>query len=117
MGLRKNIERVGYHVQEVRVVDDRSKRVAGFEVDVFREPTNGRYVTLGRSELSHLLFEKAAITSEVMFDNEIVSLEDRDDGVCVQFKHGRARRFDLVVGADGLAFTGSQTHIRTAASI
>jgi 2-polyprenyl-6-methoxyphenol hydroxylase-like FAD-dependent oxidoreductase len=37
-----------------------------------------------------------------MFDDEIVSLEDREDGVCVQFKHGRARRFDLVVGADGL---------------
>lgn len=102
MGLRKNIERVGYHVQEVRVVDDRSKRVAGFEVDVFRELTNGRYVTLGRSELSHMLFEKAAGTSEVMFDNEIVSLEDREDGVSVQFKHGRARQFDLVVGADGL---------------
>jgi 2-polyprenyl-6-methoxyphenol hydroxylase-like FAD-dependent oxidoreductase len=102
MGLRKNIERVGYHVQEMRVVDDRSKRVAGFEVDVFRELTNGRYVTLGRSELSHLLFEMVAGTSEVMFDNEIVSLEDREDGVCVQFKHGRARQFDLVVGADGL---------------
>ena len=102
MGLRKDIERVGYHVQEMRVVDDRSKRVSGFEVDVFRELTNGRYVTLGRSELSHLLFEKAAGTSEVMFDNEIVSLEDREDGVCVQFKHGRARQFDLVVGADGL---------------
>ena len=102
MGLRKNIERVGYHVQEMRVVDDRSKRVAGFEVDVFRELTNGRHVTLGRSELSRLLFEKAAGTSEVMFDNEIVSLEDREDGVCVQFKHGHARQFDLVVGADGL---------------
>jgi 2-polyprenyl-6-methoxyphenol hydroxylase-like FAD-dependent oxidoreductase len=76
--------------------------VSGFEVDVFRELTNGRYVTLGRSELSHLLFEKAAGTSEVMFDNEIVSLEDREDGVCVQFKQGGARQFDLVIGADGL---------------
>ena len=37
-----------------------------------------------------------------MFDNEIVSLEDREDGVCVQFKHGPERQFDLVVGADGL---------------
>jgi 2-polyprenyl-6-methoxyphenol hydroxylase-like FAD-dependent oxidoreductase len=76
--------------------------VAGFEVDVFRKLTNGRYVTLGRSELSHLLFEKAASTSEVMFDNEIVSLENREGGVCVQFKHGGPRQFDLVVGADGL---------------
>jgi 2-polyprenyl-6-methoxyphenol hydroxylase-like FAD-dependent oxidoreductase len=86
----------------MRIVDDSNKRVSGFDVDVFRELTNGRYVTLGRSELSRLLFEKVADTSEVMFENEIVSLEDREDGVCVQFKHGRARQFDLVVGADGL---------------
>ncbi len=102
MGLKDDIERVGYHVREMRVVDDHNKRVSGFDVDVFREVTKGRYVTLGRSELSHLLFEKAAGTSEVMFDNEIVSLEDREDGVGVQFKHGHARQFDLVVGADGL---------------
>jgi 2-polyprenyl-6-methoxyphenol hydroxylase-like FAD-dependent oxidoreductase len=102
MGLRNDIERVGYHVQEVRVVDDRNKRVAGFGVDVFRELTNGRYVTLGRSELSHLLFEKVPDTSEIMFGDEIVSLEDREDGVHVQFKHGHARQFDLMVGADGL---------------
>ena len=102
MGLRKDIERVGYHVQEVRVVDDRDKRVAGFGIGVFRELTNGRYVTLGRSELSRLLFDKVPGASEVIFDDEIVSLEDREDGVYVQFKHGHARQFDLVVGADGL---------------
>jgi 2-polyprenyl-6-methoxyphenol hydroxylase-like FAD-dependent oxidoreductase len=102
MGLRSEIERVGYHVRDMRVVDDRGKRVSGFDVDVFRELTNGRYVTLGRSELSRLLFEKASGTSEVMFDNEIVGLEDRGDGVSVQFKLGGARQFDLVVGADGL---------------
>jgi 2-polyprenyl-6-methoxyphenol hydroxylase-like FAD-dependent oxidoreductase len=102
MGLKNDIERVGYHVQEMRVVDDRGRRVSGFDVDVFRELTKGRYVTLGRTELSHLLVDKAAGTSEVMFDNEIVSLEDRKDGVCVHFKHGRERQFDLVVGTDGL---------------
>ena len=30
------IERVGYHVQEMRIVDDRGKRVSGFEIEVFR---------------------------------------------------------------------------------
>ncbi|HEX5280501.1 MAG TPA: FAD-binding domain [Micropepsaceae bacterium] len=100
MRLRNDVERIGYHVREMRVVDDRGRRVSGFDVDVFRDLTKGRYVTLRRSELSRLLFEAAA--SEVMFGNEIVSLEDREDGVCVQFKHGRARQFDLVVGADGL---------------
>ncbi len=102
MGLRKDIERVGYHVQAVRIVDDRNRRIAGFGTNIFRELTNGRYVTLGRSELSHLLFEKVGRTSEVVFDNEVVSLEEREDHVCVQFRRGRARQFDLVIGADGL---------------
>lgn len=102
MGLRDEIERIGYHVRDMRVVDDSGKRISGFDVDIFRELTNGRYVTLGRSDLSRLLFEKSACASEVMFDDEIVGLEDREEGVSVQFKHGRARQFDLVVGADGL---------------
>jgi len=102
MELTKDIHRVGYHVRELRIVDGHGKRVAGFGTNVFRELTNGRYVTLGRSELSQLLLEKVIGTSEVIFDNEIVGFEERNDSVCVQFKHGGAREFDLVVGADGL---------------
>lgn len=102
MGLARDINGVGYHVTELRVVDDRGRRVAGFGASVFRELTNARYVTLGRSELSRLLFEKVSGTSEVMFDNEIVGLEEREDHVCVNFKHGGERQFDLVIGADGL---------------
>ncbi len=102
MGLREDIERTGYHVREMRIVGDDGRRVAGFDVDVFRQVTNERYVTLGRSELSRLLFEKVADFSEVMFGDEIVGLDDEENGVHVQFRHGRARQFDLVVGADGL---------------
>lgn len=102
MALTRDINSVGYHVGELRVVDGRGHRVAGFGTAVFRELTNGRFVTLGRSELSRLLFETVSGTSEVMFDNEIVALKERDDYVCVQFKRGPDRQFDLVIGADGL---------------
>ncbi len=102
MELTEDINRAGYHVREVRVVDGHGKRVAGFGTNVFRELTNGRFVTLGRSELSRLLFDKVNGTAEVIFDNEIVGLDERNDSVCVQFKRGGAREFDLVVGADGL---------------
>ncbi|MGX5847346.1 hypothetical protein ACWGTO_09750 [Mesorhizobium sp. PL10] len=67
MGLEADINRVGYHVREMRIVNDRGKRVAGFGTDVFSELTNSRYVTLARSDLSRLLFEKAKDTSEVIF--------------------------------------------------
>ena len=35
MGLLKDINRVGYRVREVRIIDDRGKRVTGFGTRVF----------------------------------------------------------------------------------
>ena len=73
-----------------------------FGTRVFRELTNGRYVTIGRGELSRLLFERAPGGSELIFGDEIIGLEERDENVLVHFRHAAARTFDLVVGADGL---------------
>ena len=102
MGLLRDINRVDYHVRELRIVDDRGQRITGFGTNVFVELTNGRYVTLARSDLSRLLFEKVKGTTEVIFDNEIVGLHEQADCVRVQFKHGGENQFDLVIGADGL---------------
>ena len=102
MGLANDIERVGYHMRELRIVDDRGKRVAGFGTKVFRELTGGRFVTLRRSDLSRLLLERIRGTTEVIFGDEIVGLREDADCVQVQLKHARERLFDLVIGADGL---------------
>ena len=102
MGLANDIQQVGYQMRELRIVDDRGKRVAGFGTRVFRELAGGRFATLGRSDLSRLLFEKIRSTTEVFFGDEIVGLQEHADGIQVQFKHARERSFDLVIGADGL---------------
>jgi len=102
MGLANDIERVGYHMRELRIVDERGERVAGFGTTVFHELTGGRFVTLGRSDLSRLLFEKIRGGTEVIFGDEILCLPQHADRVQVQFKHGNERSFDLVIGADGL---------------
>ncbi|MGC2044523.1 MAG: FAD-binding domain [Pseudolabrys sp.] len=102
MGVANDINRIGYHMREMRIVDDRGQRVTGFGTKVFRELTSGRYVTLGRSDLSRLLFEKAKDTTEVIFDDEIVGLQEQAECVRVQFKRSGERRFDLMIGADGL---------------
>ena len=57
MGLLDRINHIGYRAREMRIVDDRGRRVAGFGTGTFTELTGGRYVTLGRSDLSRLLFE------------------------------------------------------------
>ena len=100
MGLLPAIDRAGYHAQAVRIVDDAGRCIAGFGTRVFDELTGSRYVTLARSDLSWLLYEKAS--TEVIFDDEIMALEQRSECVTVQLRRGGERRFDLVIGADGL---------------
>src|ERR1700757_449283 len=102
MGLLDEINRIGYHVREMRIVNDSGRPVAGFGTEVFSELTGGRYVTLQRSDLSRLLFEKLNGQVESIFGDTIVALEEEGDCIRVQFEHARERRFDLVIGADGL---------------
>jgi 2-polyprenyl-6-methoxyphenol hydroxylase-like FAD-dependent oxidoreductase len=102
MGLLPAIDRAGYHVREMRIVDDGGRRVAGFGTSVVDELTGGRFVTLARSDLSRLLFGTIADSVEVVFDEEIIALDERADGVGVRLRRGGERRFDLVIGADGL---------------
>jgi 2-polyprenyl-6-methoxyphenol hydroxylase-like FAD-dependent oxidoreductase len=102
MGLANEINRVGYHIREMRVVNDNGDRITGLGTRVFRELTGGRFVTLGRSDLSRLLFDKVRGTTETIFGDEIISLREQSDGVEVQFRNAKMRRFGLVIGADGL---------------
>jgi 2-polyprenyl-6-methoxyphenol hydroxylase-like FAD-dependent oxidoreductase len=70
---------------------------------MFLELTDGRYVTIARSALSRVLTQKIANSVEIIFGDRIRNLQERDDGVEVQFEQAAGtRRFDLVVGADGL---------------
>lgn len=102
MGLTDELNRVGYHIGEMRIVNDRGKRVAGFGIGVLNELTGGRFITLRRSDLSRGLFEKIAATTEVILGDEIVALDQKSNCVHMQFRHAGARSFDLVIGADGL---------------
>ena len=88
MGLIDEINRTGYHVREMSIVNDSGRRVAGFGTNVFSELTGGRYVTLPRSALSRLLFDKVKNSIETIFGDEIVALEQDADGVRVAFERG-----------------------------
>jgi 2-polyprenyl-6-methoxyphenol hydroxylase-like FAD-dependent oxidoreductase len=102
MNLQSAIERVGYRMREVRIVGDRGERAGGFGADVFRELTGGRYVTLARSDLSRMLYECIADSTEVIFGDEIVDVHESAGSVQVSLAHSGERRFDLLIGADGL---------------
>lgn len=102
MGLLPEISRRGYVVQDVRVVNRRGKRVAGFPAEAFARATQGRYVSLPRGELAASIFGKIEGQVETVFGDSIDRIEQTADSVRVAFKGGADRNFDLVVGADGL---------------
>ena len=102
MGLLPDITKLGYHMQELRIVDDHGRRLSGFGVRVFRELTSGRYITLGRSDLSKLIHDRISGSCEIIFGDSITSLREAHGEVHVEFEHSGERHFDLVIGADGL---------------
>ncbi len=102
MGLLPEIESAGYHIQELRIVNESGRRVTGFGTKVFSELTEGRFITLARSDLSRLVFDKAKNANEIVFGDEVTGLCQDEEGVSVTFAFGKERRFDLVIGADGL---------------
>jgi 2-polyprenyl-6-methoxyphenol hydroxylase-like FAD-dependent oxidoreductase len=102
MGLRGELDRIGYHIREMRIVNARGRRVAGFGTRVFLELTDGRYVTIARSALSRLLVEEIGDGVETIFGDEIRNLRERENCVEVELERAGTRQFDLVVGADGL---------------
>ncbi len=102
MGLLPEIRERGYVVQELRVVNQSGKRVAGFPVDAFFRATRGRYISLPRSELAASIFGKIDGRVEAIFGDSVTKIGQNEKTVRVTFERGPEREFDLVVGADGL---------------
>src|ERR1700751_3748249 len=67
MGLSDGISRSGYHICELQIVNTKGERISGFGTKVFGELTAGRYVTIGRSDLSRLLFQAIKNDTEIVF--------------------------------------------------
>ncbi|NUP01900.1 MAG: FAD-dependent oxidoreductase [Nonomuraea sp.] len=98
MGL---LEAVNAHSTDMRVAthyDSAGKAVATMDAALFggRE---GADAEIMRGDLNELLYDLTRDDVEYLFDDSITAISD--DGL-VTFEHASPRRFDLVVGADGM---------------
>ncbi|MUM18973.1 FAD-dependent oxidoreductase [Mycobacterium sp. CBMA271] len=66
-----------------------------------------RHIEIMRDDLSEILYAASSPTAEYIFGDSIAALTEADAGVRVAFEAGPERRFDLVIGADGL-----HSHVR-----
>ena len=81
MGIIAEIRRNGYQIKEFRVVNARGRRVGGFNVDVFRAATHGRYVTIARSDLVKSIFRQVEGRCETIFGDSIASVKQSGNAV------------------------------------
>ena len=66
---------------------------------------SGRHVEILRGELTKILSDATRAGTEYVFGDSIATLHDDGAGVDVTFESGEERRFDLVIGADGMHST------------
>ncbi|RJQ74426.1 monooxygenase [Pseudonocardiaceae bacterium YIM PH 21723] len=62
-------------------------------------------VEVTRADLSEVLHRSARGDAEFVFDDTVTALDQDEDGVDVTFRRSAPRRFDLVVGTDGMHST------------
>ncbi len=102
MGLVERIRERGYQVNEVRLVDDQGLLVGGFDVNVFRESTRGRFTSVKRSDIAAVMYEALGGKVETLFGDSIARIDEQAECVRIGFDHAAEREVDLVIGADGL---------------
>jgi 2-polyprenyl-6-methoxyphenol hydroxylase-like FAD-dependent oxidoreductase len=95
-------------VPQLRAAATRTKRMRLLRGDGRQVATVGMPAAYGtefevpRADLARVLYEAAREDAEFLFDDAITGLSQDEHGVDVTFDRAGTRRFDLVIGADGL---------------
>ncbi|MDX3187996.1 FAD-dependent monooxygenase [Streptomyces sp. MN03-5084-2B] len=95
MGIFDEVLRRQTGGQDQTIVD-----AAGRAQAVIPGEFTGGEIEIRRGDLAEILYARS--DCEYLFGDTITSLAETADGVDVTFAHARPRRFDLVVGADGI---------------
>jgi 2-polyprenyl-6-methoxyphenol hydroxylase-like FAD-dependent oxidoreductase len=98
MGVLPRLREVATSVSGLAFVTASGRRIG----QVPAGKPDGTEVEVPRAELAAILYDAARAQAEFVFDDSITALHQDADGVDVTFAKSTARRFDLVIGADGL---------------
>jgi 2-polyprenyl-6-methoxyphenol hydroxylase-like FAD-dependent oxidoreductase len=103
MGILDQIRQAHVGTRGMAYVDGANRPLARMPADLLGD-SGGAIAELEilRGDLVDILHAATRDDVEYLFDDTITELAQGDDGVKVTFQHGQPRRFDLVVGADGL---------------
>jgi 2-polyprenyl-6-methoxyphenol hydroxylase-like FAD-dependent oxidoreductase len=102
MQLVPQLKRAGYDVGEARIVNHRGRRIGGFHTARVSRALRHRYSSILRGDLVGQIHAAVEDRVEIIFGDSIRTLGEDACGVDVEFEDAPPRRFDFIVGADGL---------------
>ncbi|NUP37702.1 MAG: FAD-dependent oxidoreductase [Streptomyces sp.] len=97
MGILDDLERARTGMGSMSYVNSAGKPVSEMPADLFAGD-----LEILRGDLARILYDATKEYTEYVFGDSITSLTENPDGVTVTFERSAPRRFDLVIGADGL---------------
>ena len=97
LGVLESLRVAATEVTRLAVVD-RVGRVIGW----IPTQTSPDAIEIARSDLASILIGAVGADVEILYGDTVVRLDDDGEGVEVRFERAAPRRFDLVIGADGL---------------
>lgn len=105
MGVLPRLRQAGTQVTAMSFVNGSGRQVGRVNMRALRRASRSREVEVTRTDLATILYEASQDSAEILFGDTMTALRQDDDGVDVTFAKAPPRRFDLVVGADGLHST------------
>ncbi|WP_035869750.1 FAD-dependent monooxygenase [Kitasatospora cheerisanensis] len=105
MGLLDQVRELAVDQRGIALVDRHGKHIARMPTELFGGEGIVSDLEVLRDDLATVLYRATAADVEYLFDDTVTALHEDADGVHVTFENAPPRRFDLVVGADGLHST------------
>lgn len=102
MGLLPRIEGRVTRTHTLTILREGGGRLVEIDVERLMTIVSKRHVEIMRDDLSEILYDATRGDVEYVFGDSITTLTEDEGGVDVTFERGAPRRFDLVIGADGV---------------
>ncbi|MEV6137301.1 FAD-dependent monooxygenase [Nocardia sp. NPDC051990] len=102
MGIMPLLRAANSAVSHMNFVNASGRHVARVDLKAFQGSAGEREVEIPRADLAAILLDASRDNAEFLWGDTITGLIQHADGVDVTFEQAQPRRFDFVIGADGL---------------
>lgn len=102
MGILSQLREARTRATGVSFLSPRGRPVGRIDLRAMQAAAGSRELEIPRADLAAILADASRNSTELLTGDRIVGLAQDRRGVDVAFAHAAPRRFDLVIGADGL---------------